>query len=123
MYLPVCRAGRSRCSTPSPVDGGYGIISPMIFCPKKDLYSPNLLRNQLRRPSSIFPPSQEELSEERIQRLLLATQLLVPTAVLLPQGTEKPLEHEQGALGWVGLGRRRNEQRWVFGPVGGVFDQ
>lgn len=59
---------------------------------------PDLLRHQVSCPRIVLPPSQKQLPEERIQRLLFAPQLLVPTAVLLFERAEEPLQHQQSAL-------------------------
>ena len=40
----------------------------------------------------VFPFTKEKLSQERIQRLLFASQLVASTAILLFQGCEEPLE-------------------------------
>ena len=39
------------------------------------------------------------------------------------ESAEKPLQHKKRSFGGIGLERRRDKERWVFGPVGGEFDQ
>lgn len=55
---------------------------------------PDLLAHEFCAPTLVFPVSQEELAQERIQRFLLTTKFLVSTAVLLLQGTEKPFSDQ-----------------------------
>lgn len=86
---------------------------------------PNLLAEQLGlsevRVAVGEPLAEEEFTQEGIQRLLLAPQLLATTAVLLVKGSEKPLENEEGSLLGVGLLGGSDKDGGVFGPVGGVF--
>ncbi len=86
-------------------------------------FLPHLLRHQVRDAARVFPLPEEELAEERIQRLLLAAELLVPAAVLLPQRAEEPLQHEQRALRRLRLRGRRNEEGRVLSPVRRVLRQ
>lgn len=78
---------------------------------------PDLLADELRGACLVFPSAQEQLAQERVQRLLLATQLLASAGVLLLQCAQKPLEDKRGAPGRVLLGGGRNEYRGVFSPV------
>lgn len=67
------------------------------------------------------PLANEQLTQEGIQRLLLATELLTPAAVLLVQGGEEPLEHEERTLLGIGLLSGRHEGGRVFRPVGRIL--
>lgn len=60
------------------------------FC-KGMRHAPDLFADQLGLPRLLLPSAQEELSQKRIQGLLLATQLLIATAVLLLECSEEPL--------------------------------
>ena len=87
------------------------------------MYKPHLLRNKLRRTSSIFPLPKEQLSQKGIQRLLLISKLVTPTSILLLQCAQEPFQYQQCALLWVGFVGWRDEYRGVFCPVGGEFDE
>lgn len=67
------------------------------------------------------PLADEQLTQEGIQRFLFATKLLTPAAVLLVQGGEEPLEHEEGTLLGIGLLSGRHEDGRMFGPVGRIL--
>lgn len=69
------------------------------------------------------PFAYEELTQERVQRLLLTTQLLATTAVLLVESSEEPLEDEECSFLGVGLFGGSDKYGGVFGPVGGVLGQ
>lgn len=69
------------------------------------------------------PLAEEEFTQEGIQRLLLTSELLATTAVLLVKGSEEPLENEEGSLLGVGLLGGSDKDGGVFGPVGGVLGQ
>lgn len=83
----------------------------------------DLFRDELGLTSIILPGAEEELAQERIQRLLLAPQLIVPRRVLLFEGGEEPLEHKKGPFGWIWLLSGGNEDSWVFCPVGAELGQ
>jgi hypothetical protein len=79
--------------------------------------TPDLLTDQLGSPGLINPLAQEQLAQERVERLLLATQLLVTRRVLLLQGAKEPFEHKHAALLLVLLSCGCNQDGWHFGPV------
>lgn len=70
-----------------------------------------------------LPLSDEKLSQEGVQGLLLAAELLATAAVLLVKSTEEPLEHQEGTLRGVGLLGWSDEDSRVLGPVGRVFSE
>jgi hypothetical protein len=78
----------------------------------------NLLTDKLGDSRVIFPAAEEELAEERVERLLLAAQLFVARGVLLLQCAEEPLEDEHGTLLRVGFGGGCDEQAGHLSPVG-----
>jgi hypothetical protein len=78
---------------------------------------PDLLANELCRANRVLPFAQEQLAQEGVQRLLLTTELLAATGVLLLQCADEPLQHEHGALGRVFLGGGCDEYGGVLGPV------
>jgi hypothetical protein len=78
---------------------------------------PDLLANELCRADRVLPFAQEQLAQEGVQRLLLATELLAATGVLLLQCADEPLQHEHGALGRVFFGSGCDEYGGVLGPV------
>lgn len=78
---------------------------------------PDLLTDELSSAGIVLPLAEEELAEERVQRLLLVAILFAAAGVLLLQCAEEPLENEQGALGRVGLFGRRSEDIGMFTPV------
>ena len=63
----------------------------------------DLLRHQSRLSGSIFPLSKVELSQERIEWLLLSPVFVTSTAILLLQCAKKPLQNKHRAFGWVWL--------------------
>jgi hypothetical protein len=67
------------------------------------LYTPDLLTNELGGAGLVDPLAQEQLAEERVERLLLATELLVTRSVLLLEGAQEPFEDEHATLLLVGL--------------------
>lgn len=69
-----------------------------------ELYTPDLLTDELSGAGLIDPLAQEQLAQERVERLLLATKLLVTRSVLLLKGAQEPLEDEHAALLLVGFG-------------------
>lgn len=69
------------------------------------------------------PFTDKQLSQERVQRLLLTAELLATAAVLLVQCAEEPLENQERTLRGVGLLGWSHEDGRVFGPVGGVFGE
>ena len=85
----------------------------------------NLLAKQLglARVAVVGPVAEKQLPEERVQRLLLAAQLFTAGTVLLTESAEEPLHDQNGALLGTGFLGRGDEEIWVFGPVGGIFDQ
>lgn len=70
-----------------------------------------------------LPLADEQLSQERVQRLLLATKLLATTAVLLVKSTEEPLEDQKSTLRGIGFLGWCDKDGGVLGPVGRVFSQ
>lgn len=86
-------------------------------------HKPDLLRNQLRRPSSIHPLPKEQLSQKGIQRFFLISKLLTATSILLFQRTKEPLQYQQSALLRIGFVSWRDENRRVFRPVRGEFHE
>src|SRR6266536_6311313 len=84
---------------------------------------PDLLRNQLRSPSSINQFSQEELSQKGIQWLLLITKLITATSILLLQCAQKPLQNQECALLRIFLCCWRDEDGGVFCPVRGELGE
>lgn len=69
------------------------------------------------------PFADKQLSQERVQRLLLTTELLTTAAVLLAQCAEEPLENQQSTLRGIGLLSWCHEEGGVFGPVGGILGE
>lgn len=61
-------------------------------------YTPNLLTNQSGIPNVplVRPLAEKQLTQERIQRLLLTAQLLAARTILLMERAEEPFQHEQG---------------------------
>lgn len=86
-------------------------------------YLRHLFRDQLGRASVVLPLSEEELSQEGVEGLLLISVLLTPAGILLLQGGKEPFQDQQGALLRVWLFGWRHENRGVFCPVGGKLDQ
>jgi len=85
-------------------------------------HPPNLLTNQLSCARTINPLAQEQLSQKRIQRLhFLLLSILILITMLLLQRANKPLQNAQGSLLSIIFVCRRDEEGWVFGPVGAVF--
>lgn len=83
----------------------------------------HLLRDQLRNTRFVLPLPQEDLAQERIQRLhALLPAILVLIAMLLLQRAQEPSQHQQRALLGIGLGSWRDEERGVLRPVGGELD-
>jgi hypothetical protein len=78
---------------------------------------PDLLADELRCACLVLPLAQKQLAQERVQRLLLASQFLAATRVLLLQRADEPLKHQQSALRGVLLGGGCDEYGGVFGPV------
>lgn len=70
-----------------------------------------------------IPLANKKLSEERVQRLLLATQFLATAAVLLAKGAEEPFQDGEGSLLGVGFLCWGDKQGRVFSPVGRVLGQ
>lgn len=68
-----------------------------------ELYTPDLLTDELGGAGLVNPLAQEQLAEERVEGLLLATELLVTRGVLLLEGAQEPLEDEHAALLLVGF--------------------
>lgn len=88
-------------------------------------HPPNLFTDQvgLAHVFIAIPLANKELSEERIQRLLLATQFFAAAAVLLAKGTEEPSQNSERSLLRVGFLCWGDEQGGVLSPVGRVFGQ
>lgn len=79
----------------------------------------DLLADQLRCTCLVLPLSKEQLAEERVQRLLLAAQLLTSAGILLLQCAQEPPQNESSTLGRVFLGSGSDEDGRVFSPVRG----
>ena len=62
------------------------------------MYAPNLLTDELSGAGLVNPLAQEQLAQEGVEGLLLATELLVARGVLLLEGAQEPLEDEHAAL-------------------------
>ena len=69
------------------------------------------------RPRLVLPLPQEQFPQKGIQRLLLTSQFLAATTVMLSQGAQEPLEHQKGPLGGVRLLCGRDQDRGMFGPI------
>lgn len=84
---------------------------------------PDLLTDQLCLASLgiTLPLTNEQLTKEGVQRLLLATKLLTTTAVLLVQSSQEPFEDKKGPLLRIRLLGGGHEHVGVFGPVGRVL--
>jgi hypothetical protein len=87
------------------------------------VHSPDLLTDQLGGSSVVLPLPQEQLAEKRIQRLLLVAILFAPAGVLLLQGGQEPLEHQERSLRGVGFLGGRSEDGRVFAPVRAELSQ
>lgn len=70
-----------------------------------------------------IPLANKKLTEEGIQRLLLATQFFAAAAVLLTEGAEEPFQNGEGSLFRLGFLCWGDEQGRVLSPVGGIFGQ
>lgn len=81
-------------------------------------FSPDLLAYELCRAGVILPLAQEQLTQERIQGLLLVAVLLASAGILLLEGGQKPLQHQHSPLLRVGLLGGRDKGGWVLAPVG-----
>lgn len=79
---------------------------------------PDLLTYELRCTGFILPLAQKQLTQERVQGLLLIAVLLASAGILLLEGRQEPLQHQDGTLLWVGLLGGRDEDGWVLAPVG-----
>jgi hypothetical protein len=69
----------------------------------EELYTPDLLTDELGGAGLVDPLAQEQLAEERVEGLLLATELLVTRGILLLESAQEPLEDEHAALLLVGF--------------------
>ena len=69
------------------------------------------------------PLADKQLTQERVEGLLLTAQLLATAAVLLMQGGEEPLEDEESPLFGIGLSARSDEDGRVLSPVGRVLGE
>lgn len=63
-----------------------------------DVYTPDLLTDELSGAGLIDPLAQEQLTQEGVEGLLLATEFLVTRGVLLLESAQEPLEDEHAAL-------------------------
>lgn len=63
-----------------------------------NVYTPDLLTDELSGAGLIDPLAQEQLTQEGVEGLLLATEFLVTRGVLLLESAQKPLEDEHAAL-------------------------
>jgi hypothetical protein len=84
---------------------------------------PHLLRHYLCSTSSILPLSHKQLPQERIQWLLLATNLSISICCTLPQCAQEPFENRQCTFCRVWLIYGGDKQRRSISPVGRVFDE
>jgi len=75
------------------------------------------------RVAVVEPLANKELTQERVERLLLTPQLLTSTAILLVKCSEEPLEDEKSSLLRIGFLGGSDEDGGVFGPIGGIFGQ
>lgn len=82
------------------------------------VFVPDLLAYELCRTGVILPLAQEQLAQERVQGLLLIAVLLASAGILLLEGGQEPLQHQDGALLGVGFLGGRDEDGWVLAPVG-----
>lgn len=57
-----------------------------------------MLTDKLSLTRGILPCTQEQLSQERVQRLLLGSELLVSGGILLLERGKEPLQHKHGPL-------------------------
>ena len=71
---------------------------------KAELYTPDLLTDELSGTGLVNPLAQEQLTQERVEGLLLTTELFVTRGVLLLEGAQEPLQDEHAALLLVGFG-------------------
>ena len=88
------------------VTGGWWLDSGLegTRIQKTELYTPDLLTDELSGTGLVNPLAQEQLTQERVEGLLLATELLVTRGVLLLEGAQEPLQDEHAALLLVGFG-------------------
>ena len=93
---------------PDAVCGDWGVMARLVV--RRDgvwvleLYTPDLLTDELSGTGLVNPLAQEQLTQERVEGLLLATELLVTRGVLLLEGAQEPLQDEHAALLLVGFG-------------------
>lgn len=111
------------------VGSGRGMVAVVssVGCGTMRKYShtPNLFTDQesLSHFGITRPLADEQLSEERVQRLLLTTEFLATAAILLVQSGEEPFENQEGTLLGIGLLGWCHENGWMFSPVGGVLGE
>lgn len=86
-------------------------------------YARDLFRYQLGGASVILPLSEEQLSQEGVEGLLLIAVLLTPAGILLLQGGKEPFQDQQRALLGVCLLGWGYENRGVFCPVRGKLHE
>ena len=83
----------------------------------------DLFRNQICGSSLVFPFSNKQFTEERVQRLhLLLLSVLIFAAVLLLERTQEPFQNQQRPFLWIGFAGRGDEQSWMLSPVRAVLD-
>lgn len=104
-------------------DGCPRISPSLITSTGNTLRIPNLFRNQICSPGLILPPSNIQLSQERVQRFLLRTKFLTSAGVRRLQSSEKPLQNEKRTFLGIWFRRRGDKDRGVFDPVGGELDE
>ncbi len=80
-------------------------------------HEPDLLRYELCCTSFILPLSKEQFAQERVQRLLLISELLTSTGILLLQRAQEPLQHQQCPFLWILLLRRGDKNARMLCPV------
>ena len=89
------------------------------------VHQPHLLADELSLSyiPIILPFTNKQFAQEGIQRLLLTSQLLATAAILLMESCEEPFQNKECTLCRVFLAGGRDENRGVFCPVRGEFDE
>lgn len=84
---------------------------------RAELYTPDLLTDELSGTGLVDPLAHEQLTQERVEGLLLTTELLVTRSVLLLESAQEPLEDEHAALLLVLLRGGSDHDGRHLGPV------
>lgn len=84
---------------------------------RAELYTPDLLTDELSGTGLVDPLAHEQLTQERVEGLLLTTELLVTRSVLLLESAQEPLENEHAALLLVLLRGGSDHDGRHLGPV------